>query len=1019
VILPRRLFLEGLLGASLLPFTGCHAEEPSTKPMKKGLFRAEPGVVTPASTSFSSTAGRWRLERTGFVPCAASEERLCYDSFGTFLGWLLQGADTYHSARWHDHYAPHGSADAAFLAHAPNAGSVAYAGSHRRPDLFGGTGGGAVLTQGTDLNGCFEAANLMVDVARDDVVRVHAMVSVLAGSREGTIQLRAFGGMTGAVSFSHDLEGTIVGMNENWRSFRSGFHNLEILNGRRWVYLWLDGVASNDAVCSPAIGFGEAGQGRELHVCELMIQKNPASAPAAVPVCAERRSFDADTIYTGLRDATGYIMPGLAIARSRMPSGRIEGPALPVGLPYLPVEKEIRLVRSNEAEDRTGILHNENSAHYLRPWRKPATHVACLGPGSFPEPIVFDGTAACGDYTLSPVFRSRADLAPIVARVVGNSRQITGKFAADGCVFLALTDTVETFTQQTDIRSGPRAQQFLAAGTVVSARDCLVLGCPVTHTRARREVQIDDTDEQRIFVGEFYCAVSSGTVDVSGSRFERLARGPFVAAETPESLITFHCDDTYFDLIWSDHVYPHKGRFEAPTGSRRFHGRVTAKATSFWQSRKAIEVDLRDGRGWRDLPASGLKEGDLPPGRRATYVGHYDFAHDRLTPASDAAHSMIVRFWYRQGTGVADMPGYQWHASQVHCGDYERYPESGSVWLIETENMRLRLYVDAGHYDAATKAWVAGEAGAPAQPHTGTHCDNFQVNTAGLEWDGFVADDVFMFNDAQGPYITGTTRAAIGSMFMRNHIVVTSVFNATLLGSGGSLRHCEVALSDWLVAQRQSPFRLGDGSAERTRFSFSGANTRVSLHNVTVATSNGSDIANGGALVTGQTRHLRVPLVENYGEVVPAEGGPSIADLVDGHFLDARYGVIRSDVQPRELRFTQRGEALTGMPLNAIIEKTIGNHPRWDAVLAEIIKVYFKAPTITLQIPAAAQPGSVIDLKGLIGADAFHATHGNHRSGHFKLDGKGNLAVTRPLTGIDAVWLLRTDRDETILLDIR
>ncbi len=89
-------------------------------------------------SAYSATEGRYRLSPAGFAICSADEERLCYNSDGTFRGQYLQGEDTYYSAPWHDPEAGNTSGDAAYLA-SSGGGAIQYAGDHAEADIFGGT----------------------------------------------------------------------------------------------------------------------------------------------------------------------------------------------------------------------------------------------------------------------------------------------------------------------------------------------------------------------------------------------------------------------------------------------------------------------------------------------------------------------------------------------------------------------------------------------------------------------------------------------------------------------------------------------------------------------------------------------------------------------------------------------------------------------------------------------------------------------------------------------------------------
>lgn len=102
--LTRRSFMFGATAISALALAGI-----GTRGIAQG-FRGSSGV-----TAYTSTAGRFRRTASGFVRCAANEERLCFNAHGTFRGQYLQGADTYNSAPWDSRTAPHTVTDPAYL----------------------------------------------------------------------------------------------------------------------------------------------------------------------------------------------------------------------------------------------------------------------------------------------------------------------------------------------------------------------------------------------------------------------------------------------------------------------------------------------------------------------------------------------------------------------------------------------------------------------------------------------------------------------------------------------------------------------------------------------------------------------------------------------------------------------------------------------------------------------------------------------------------------------------------------
>ncbi|HUH76178.1 MAG TPA: hypothetical protein VLZ53_02320, partial [Devosia sp.] len=133
----------------------------------------------PGITGWEVTAGRWRYDSaTGWVRGAADEPRT-YAVDGVQIGYLMEGAETFYSAPWHDSDAGHSASDPTYLAKSLGSDTVAYAGSHSQPDIHGGTGKGVELTQGVTANGTFTANNVVCATAgASDIIRAEFLISI-------------------------------------------------------------------------------------------------------------------------------------------------------------------------------------------------------------------------------------------------------------------------------------------------------------------------------------------------------------------------------------------------------------------------------------------------------------------------------------------------------------------------------------------------------------------------------------------------------------------------------------------------------------------------------------------------------------------------------------------------------------------------------------------------------------------------------------------------------------------------
>ncbi|RJY09458.1 hypothetical protein [Aurantiacibacter aquimixticola] len=973
-------------------------------------------------SAYTATEGRFRRAPEGLVRCAADEERLCFAGDGAFVGQYLQGADTYHSAPWDDPAATHGSGDAAYFA-PRSGGSIAYAGAHSEPDIFGGSGGGVVITQ-TDADGSFHNANnvKVSGVLEGDVLRHEVIVSIET-TEAGKVGPRGHGNSNFSFDFDHDAQGNITGFTENWATYRAGYHDMGIINGKRWWYLWADRLADSTGD-TQGIGINysgtTAGQGRKVHVCEAMIRKNPACAPAAVPVCAASKTFTADTLVSTLSNA-GYICEGLAMARSQVPGGAIEAPAVPLGVPYEPLETRIGIATGAEAADRTGLLDNPNLHFYARPWEQPASITLHYGPGYIASRwlVADDINDRVGDATIAPVFQARRDLAPVLGKHATSGAYVTGALTLDGCVFLALGDTVSTYWRQTDIRTFGNSTSFLlAAGTALNARGCLVMGETVHTTRARSEAQADESDEQRVYVGEFLPFIeNAGSIDLSGSRFERLARMSMEARDR-NTAVALNLDDTCYSLMWSDPIYWSRGTFANVQASRRFHGSMTFHpGMSIWQSRKQIEVDT--GSGFVPFDASGLTLADLPHGHEAQLVGMWDFDTDTFTAAPDPAKTCRIRY-YAPGSGIGtSRPGYEWNAQQVDMGGYSRHQQTGDVYEIDTGTLKARFTFDRGRYSAGN-VWNVDTN--PALTSTGTHGDNDQVNRFFVTINGMVADDVVMLNHGQGPFHTGTSSLAADGSSITG--IVTDRFVAVLADVSNAYRfdHSLLAgsvetLQNSLLVQAYSDYRFEGGDGIAMNIGAAGANNTLQLGaNVWSATAHPTGLSDsGGGTTTGTLNRIGLPRAQGFsGYTTPGASDGVLTDLLDPADIHAS-GQAEPVTDPWTFAFADGAAAKLGFDPNATLALARGNHAAWDDVIAGLAAVYHRKPDHLAEIAPGAAVGSVVATG--VAASAFHARYGGNGEGYFALDG-GQVTVAKPLTGVDRIFVLRGDNDETIMVDV-
>jgi|GEM_PF-2581407 len=1001
-------------GASSLTLTGVGQPDVATG------FTALPEVDT-----YTATAGRYRLALTGFAICATDEERLCYNSDGTFRGQYLQGADTYYSAAWNDDTAGNTSGDTAYLQ--PRAGgSIAYAGEHSETDIFGGTGGCVVITQ-TDADGSFHiCANIDAPVVEGDVMRHVAIVKVdtsgMATPEAGEIGLRGSGNSNFAFSFDHDASGAITGFTESWSTYRAGFLAMTDMGFPGWYMLWVDREAdATGATQSPAINYGgtSAGQGRKILVADIYVQVNPATAPSAVPVCAPSKTFAADTLGTSLSDA-GYFCEGLATARSRIPSGSITAPAVPIGVPYEPLETRIGILDGVENADRSGILANENSEYYVTPWRSPATFNVTLGPAYFPSPwLVTDSNKGCTDANIIPVFQERKDLRPILGKHATSATHLTGTLNADKCIFLGVGDTVDEYFEQSSIRAPSTTSSFfLQAGTSVYARDALVMGATLHTTRARNEIQADATPTKQVYVGEMAPQIEGGAIDFSGTFVSRLARfGP----SAPGASVALNLNDMGFDYIWSDFVYVSSGIYAAAQASRRFHGRATSdNDLSLWQSRNEIQVDT--GSGFTGLGASGLTIADLPQGGQEwAHVGSFDFDTATFTAAPDATKSVKPRYWKAGSiTGKVSKEGYQWHANQIEYGTYTRHPDQGDVFELTVGSNIFRIFYDYGYWVSASSYVTAS---LPAQTSTGTHTDNVQINRSDVTITSWAEHDCVFLNNGQGEFLTGLSNlSAVGGSEIDGYDVDGLV---AILEANNAFRFdwshqassvCDVANSVFI--ETVSKRRLTNGGEGKMVFGSAGDNNTLNVGANVWVFSGAADPSSisSNATLTGTLNTTQLPTADNYSEYTAAGAQTvelsAVLNIAD---IDGLSGQAAEIADPWTFSFADTASAALGFDPNAKITAAKASHAEWNDVVDDLVSVYFREPDHYAAIAEGAAVNTVV-ASGIT-ATAFHARYSGNAEQYFKIDGD-DVKVAKVLTGLDRVFVLRGENDETFVVDV-
>lgn len=1013
----RRTFLLGAAGLPALALTGL-----GSAGVTQG-FTALPSV-----TGYTATAGRFRRAPAGFVRCAANEERLCYNSDGTFRGQYLQGADTYFSAPWDDSSATHGSGDPAFLT-GDSGDRIRYAGEHTESDIFGGTGGGVVIRSEAQ-NQIHTASNIPATaVVAGDTIRYHMIVSISGATSAGIVQIRGSNPGFG-LDFPHDASGNITAP-ENWGIYRTGAHDMGVINGKRWWYLWVDRRATGTANASIGFGTGNipAQSGKSYHICEMMVQKNPATAPAAVPVCAESKTFAADTLTTDLT-GTGYVCAGLAMARSQMTNGAIAAPSVNIGVPYEPLETRIALSPSAETADRTGIMPNVNQHQYFSPWLNPANLNLFYGPGFFSSGWINARLAGFNavNVTVRSVFQATDRLRAVLGNASTSQTVITGALDIDGVVFHPSGDKRTVMFEQASIPD-INGTYYLAAGAGVAVTNCLVMGAPVALSRAAYSAQADETDALRVYIGELYLLTrTGGTISVAGTRTHNLARTQ-IQSDQRTSTFTLNTNDFCATQFWMDALYIGRGTLTSWTGDRMFTAYTTAQQEmGIYQSERPVRVSFDSGATWADLASTSLTKETLPHGLLGEYIGTYNFDTDTFTSGTDSAKTMRVRYWDFGSLAfdVFDKFGFQYYASQMDRGDHTRFPDDGDVFRLKSGDLWIDVTYQNGKWtDSST--YVRSTTGNPAAGIAGISNDHVQINrTDVIMTASNLSRNCFFMGPKGGYFLTGSPSGAaqsnLDNFTVENFLMICEGTNGLRWDHAG-VANAECLVKDAVFIEARQKFNFADGSAQVLSIGAAGAGNILNLDNVTILNSGTSGAAvllqDGATAPALATEVTRIPgrARRNYNEYDPLpEGSKFPLYLPAANYSIAQGTAIFPAYEDIwDFRMTAFAQTDSGVPLNAIIAAAQGTHQRWEPVISAIKAKYHVPPELTATIVNSAAVGTVA---GAVSSTALVTSEGDAALGFFEIVG-GNLRTARALTGVDQVFVLRGNAGETFVVDVR
>ncbi|MGY6637338.1 MAG: hypothetical protein ACXIUO_09385 [Erythrobacter sp.] len=1044
-LLSRRSFLLGAAGLPALLLAGL-----GTTGVTKG-FTALPRV-----SGYTATAGRFRRTPTGFVRCAANEERLCFDSAGRFVGQAMEGPETYYSAAWDDPDAPNGSSDFAYLN--GDQAFIDYAGEHNEPDIFGGTGGGVVITSNVANQFHNTTALQATGIVAGDVIRYEAIVAITGATVPGRIDIRGGGNPSFAFSFAHNAAGEITGMITlfgSTQTFDAEFRDLGTINSKRWYHLIVWRRATGTANAQIGLGFGTAAAdvGKKLHFCDLRMVHKPQCAPSSWPVCAPNKTFAADTLETSFQGNIGALFYGGAgRCRTLITDGAIA--LIPDSYRRhdgFSMVTQIGILNSTESADRVGLMPYPNMEREFAFWGG-GNRTILFGPARFAvdmnsnaNPASFTNLTVSNAFTQNLLLRGWMD-----GRFILSSSQVTGNLTFDDMLLFPTCSTLADHFEQVDI--GLEDLHLIdTAGPSVSIQRALVMSHPSSHSRARFQVQADDDlTSNQVYMGRMIVRghrVAGISLNISDSSFQNMGRAvetTLVGANQLTRPYVVTADRVFYYQNWSDSFYIGHGNYAGSSFDNQFHGGFTSRYTTLLNTRRETEVDI--GSGWQPLSATALTENDLPIGRIARHIGDYNFNTETLdTSTADPDRTIIVRSWNKGSTSsdFFDKPGFQFHTTEIDEGTYTRQPRMGETFVIEQidppspTTPHVRLFCDWGRWSTATTFVNAGVA--PAQGNTGTHADVFQTILFNIRLDDISCDGMFTCGDAQGPFIQGNNSTALwGKMDFTNFIGLVATNNAFYGFGGANTLTPDITLADSLIMPAWSPTRDINGNSQMgAAIRATSAPLVFNLDNVWLGTRNAlSPVGENGGVINGTTNNVRMRRLNNFDLWQTSIGtGPDGDTFIPEEFREPQSGyadpILIGNPVETGFRFTEAAEIATGLPLNATLEASLVTGEFFKP-LTDWLRPWQRDQDFIVNVSNTAAIGTKLDVRqyqrfrpeanlpaGVVQGTSLEPRYGNPRPGLFGFDADGDLAVIGSLAGINKLFLLKTDADELILVDVR
>lgn len=639
------------------------------------VLEIDPSIPVTSSATWKVDAGRWRRELAGWVRGFTNEERIYTDSNGVIQGVLVEDAETYHSAPFHN-VVP-GSGAAGYFSVPTGTGTIFYAGQHATRDWLGGTGGGVLITQGNTATRTRALNNIAQACTAGDIVRIEKLFYLPANpgtaGRANIIMPLAVSGSipAGALYIDFDTAGNCT---FGGTGMRFGGDRVDTINGRPAYFAFWEGRFAATGTIAPQMREPDTviAGGWSIFVQEMRIIKNPQTRlPSAAPVLAVDKTFTRDRPNPGGDMKVSYKMLRMRRGRSSVAISEIGGIGSYMSGPevdrYLHYERKIVVSPATEGTNHDFILPNPNQDLDFKPLYQGADVTVYLAPRCYFNQVLEQPVTAqtTGVLAVRGVDR-RAQERPLVYKVNSNAVRLATLNISDIGVFTR-SSTVATQLGQ----SGILDLNIIGASTTIDQVRCLFASHTKFHSRAVSETFFGEeagiVEVQYVGRNRYNTLNPAGaTLAIKESVYYRCGRAIQIDSSAQINPLTLDVDGIRFQEIYSDAVVLGRGLLLG-TWRNTLLWKLTALDQDFYQMRDEVEIDVGGGRV--PFSASGLAA--LPNDRAFTLFSKRDGGGQPIDTSQAARllwtenkQTLRVPNWIGAAGSAFNKPGFQMHTER-------------------------------------------------------------------------------------------------------------------------------------------------------------------------------------------------------------------------------------------------------------------------------------------------------------------------------------------------------------------